>query len=91
MLFPYQRDFRLRFESEWVATSSDLVGGEWVQKGLAGVARLWRSALADVRNMRIASSNLGAPITYFFIINRLSLTPPRGRQGNTDRARFLQT
>ncbi len=29
LLFTYPRDFRLRFESEMVATFSDLVGGEW--------------------------------------------------------------
>jgi hypothetical protein len=54
LLFTYPRDFRLRFESELVATFSDLVGGEWEQKGLAGIARLWRSALADVRNANLA-------------------------------------
>jgi len=48
LLFTYPRDFRLRFGSEMVATFSDLVGGEWEHKGLAGVARVWRSALTEV-------------------------------------------
>jgi len=52
LLFTYPRDFRLRFESELVATFSDLVGDEWEQKGLAGIARLWRSALAGLSQLR---------------------------------------
>jgi hypothetical protein len=52
LLFTYPRDFRLRFGSEMVATFSDLVGGEWEHKGLAGVVRVWRSALAEVFLLR---------------------------------------
>jgi len=48
LLFTYPRDFRLRFESEMVTTFSDLICGEWEQNGLPGVARVWRSALAEV-------------------------------------------
>jgi hypothetical protein len=47
-LFTYPRDFRLRFESEMIAAFSDLICGEWEQNGLPGVARVWRSALAEV-------------------------------------------
>ena len=53
LLFTYPRDFRLRFESEMVATFSDLVGGEWEHKGLAGVARVWRSALREVFSVAV--------------------------------------
>jgi len=53
LLFTYPRDFRLRFESEMVATFSDLVGGEWEHTGLAGVARVWRSALAEVFSVAV--------------------------------------
>jgi hypothetical protein len=53
LLFTYPRDFRLRFESEMVATFSDLVGGEWEHRGLAGVARVWRSALAEVFSVAV--------------------------------------
>jgi hypothetical protein len=53
LLFTYPRDFRVRFESEMVATFSDLVGGEWELKGLAGVARVWRSALAEVFSIAV--------------------------------------
>lgn len=53
VLLTYPRDFRLRFESEMVATFSDLVGGEWEHKGLAGVARVWRSALAEVFSVAV--------------------------------------
>ena len=53
LLFTYPRDFRLRFGSEMVATFSDLVGGEWEHKGLAGVARVWRSALAEVFSVAV--------------------------------------
>ena len=53
LLFTYPRDFRLRFESEMVATLSDLVGGEWEHKGLAGVAREWRSAVSDVFSVAV--------------------------------------
>ena len=53
LLFTYPRDFRLRYESEMVATFSELVGGEWEHKGLAGVARVWRSALAEVFSVAV--------------------------------------
>jgi hypothetical protein len=53
LLFTYPRDFRLRFGSETVATFSDLVGGEWEHKGLAGVARVWGSALGEVFSVAV--------------------------------------
>lgn len=53
LLFTYPRDFRLRFGSEMVATFSDLVGGEWEHKGLAGVARVWGSALGEVFSVAV--------------------------------------
>jgi len=53
LLFAYPSDFRLRFGSEMVTTFSDLVGGEWEHKGLAGVARVWRSALAEVFSVAV--------------------------------------
>jgi hypothetical protein len=48
LLFTYPGDFRLRFGNEMVTTFSDLISGEWEQKGLPGVARVWRSALGEV-------------------------------------------
>jgi hypothetical protein len=53
LLFTYPRDFRLRFESEMVATFSDLVGAEREHKGLAGVAQVWRSTLAEVFSVAV--------------------------------------
>ena len=53
LLFTYPRDFRLRFGSEMVATFSDLVGGEWEHKGLAGVVRVWRSVLGEVFSVAV--------------------------------------
>jgi hypothetical protein len=53
LLFTYPRDFRLRFGSEMVATFSDLVDGEWEREGLAGVVRVWRSALAEVFSVAV--------------------------------------
>lgn len=48
LLFTYPLDFRLRFGSEMVTTFSDLINGEWEERGLPGVARVWRSAFAEV-------------------------------------------
>src|SRR5260370_23433095 len=48
LLFTYPREFRQRFKCEMVSTFSDLICGEWEQKGVLGVARVWRSALGEV-------------------------------------------
>ena len=48
LLFMYPREFRQRFECEMVSTFSDLISYEWEQKGVLGVARVWRSALEEV-------------------------------------------
>ena len=53
LLFTYPRDFRLRFESEMIAAFSDLICGEWEQKGVLGVARVWRSALGEVFSVAV--------------------------------------
>jgi hypothetical protein len=53
LLFAYPSDFRLRFESEMVATFSDLICGEWEQNGLSGVARVWRSELTEVFSVAV--------------------------------------
>ena len=53
LLFTYPRDFRLRFGNEMAAAFSDLVDGEWEHKGLAGVVRVWRSALAEVFSVAV--------------------------------------
>jgi hypothetical protein len=53
LLFTYPADFRLRFESEMVATFSDLIGGEWELNGLPGVVRVWRFALAEVFSVAV--------------------------------------
>ena len=53
LLFTYPGDFRLRFGSEMVTTFSDLIRDEWEHKGLAGVARVWRSALAEVFSVAV--------------------------------------
>ena len=48
LLLAYPADFRLRFGTEMVTTFSDLICDEWEHNGLLGVARVWRSALAEV-------------------------------------------
>jgi hypothetical protein len=48
LLFTYPREFRQRFKCEMVSTFSDLISGEWEQKGVLGIARVWRSALGEV-------------------------------------------
>jgi len=48
LLFTYPRGFRQRFQCEMVSTFSELISGEWEQKGVLGVARVWRSALGEV-------------------------------------------
>jgi hypothetical protein len=48
LLFTYPGDFRVRFGSEMMTTFSDLISGEWEQRGLPGVARVWRSAFEEV-------------------------------------------
>ena len=48
LLFAYPSDFRLRFGSEMVTTFSELIRDEWELNGVAGVARVWRSALGEV-------------------------------------------
>jgi len=48
LLFTYPSDFRLRFENEMVTTFSDLISGEWEHNGLAGISRVWRSAVGEV-------------------------------------------
>jgi hypothetical protein len=53
VLLAYPSDFRLRFGSEMVTTFSDLICGEWEQNGLPGVARVWRSALAEVFSVAV--------------------------------------
>lgn len=53
LLFAYPRQFRVRFKSEMVSTFSDLIRGEWEQKGVAGVARVWRSALGEVFSVAV--------------------------------------
>src|SRR5260370_31331892 len=45
LLFTYPREFRQRFKCEMVSTFSDLICGEWEQKSVLGVARVWRGAL----------------------------------------------
>src|SRR5260370_10668919 len=47
LLFTYPREFRQRFKCEMVSTFSDLICGEWEQKGVLGVARVWRCALGE--------------------------------------------
>jgi len=53
LLFAYPSDFRLRFGNEMVTTFSDLLHGEWQNNGLPGVARVWRSALAEVLSVAV--------------------------------------
>ena len=53
LLFTYPSDFRLRFESEMVTTFSDLICGEWKHNGLAGVARVWWSAVGEVFSVAV--------------------------------------
>jgi hypothetical protein len=48
LLFTYPREVRQRFKCEMVSTFSDLISGEWDQKGVLGIARVWRSALEEV-------------------------------------------
>ncbi len=53
LLFTYPREFRQRFKCEMVSTFSDLICGEWEQKGVLGVARVWRSALGEVFSVAV--------------------------------------
>lgn len=53
LLFTYPRKFRQRFKCEMVNTFSDLICGEWEQKGVLGVARVWRSALGEVFSVAV--------------------------------------
>ena len=53
LLFTYPREFRQRFKCEMVSTFSDLICGEWKQKGVLGVARVWRSALGEVFSVAV--------------------------------------
>jgi hypothetical protein len=53
LLLAYPRQFRVRFKSEMVSTFSDLIRGEWEQKGVPGVARVWRSALGEVFSVAV--------------------------------------
>jgi hypothetical protein len=56
LLFTYPREFRQRFKCEMVSTFSDLICGEWEQKSVLGVARVWRSALGGSVFCRCATS-----------------------------------
>src|SRR5258708_18274800 len=47
LLFTYPREFRERFKCEMVSTFSDLICGEWEQKSVLGVARVWRFPLGE--------------------------------------------
>ena len=71
MLFAYPSDFRLRFESEMVITFSDLLCGEWEQNGLPGVARVWRTALAEVFSVAVPLQ-LQSPIVVATSLSLLS-------------------
>ena len=53
LLLAYPADFRLRFGTEMVTTFSDLLCDEWEHNGLPGVARVWRSALGEVRSAAV--------------------------------------
>src|SRR5260370_9238168 len=53
LLFTYPREFRQRFKCEMVSTFSDLICGEWEQKSVLGVARVWRSALGGVFSVAV--------------------------------------
>jgi len=53
LLFTYPREFRQRFKCEMVSTFSDLICGEWEQKSVLGVARVWRSALGEVLSVAV--------------------------------------
>ena len=53
LLFTYPREFRQRFKCEMVSTFSDLICGEWEQKSVLGVARVWRSALKEVFSVAV--------------------------------------
>jgi hypothetical protein len=53
VLLTYPRNFRLRFQSEMINTFSDQLCGEWEHKGLPGIVRVWRSALAEVFSVAV--------------------------------------
>ena len=53
LLFTYPREFRQRFKCEMVSTFSDLICGEWEQKSVLGVARVWWSALGEVFSVAV--------------------------------------
>src|ERR1700730_18455879 len=70
-LFTYLRKFRQRFKCEMVSTFSDLICGEWEQKGVLGVARVWRSALGEVFSVAVPL-HLQSPIVVTTSLGLLS-------------------
>ena len=71
LLFVYPRQFRVRFKSEMVSTFSDLICAEWEQKGVLGVARVWRSALGEVFSVAVPLQ-LQSPIVITISVALLS-------------------
>ena len=71
LLFVYPRQFRVRFKSEMVSTFSDLICREWEQKGVPGVARVWRSALGEVFSVAVPL-HLKSPIVITISLALLS-------------------
>jgi hypothetical protein len=71
LLLTYPSDFRLRFESEMVTTFSDLICSEWEDNGLPGVARVWRSAVAEVFSVAVPLQ-LRSPIVIAASLSLLS-------------------
>ena len=71
LLFAYPRQFRVRFKSEMVSTFSALISGKWEQKGLVGVARVWRGVLGELFSVAVPL-NLQSPIVITISLASLS-------------------
>jgi hypothetical protein len=53
LLLAYPHDFRQRFGAEMVMTFSDQVREEWQRHRVAGVVRVWRSALWELVSLAV--------------------------------------
>jgi hypothetical protein len=53
LLFAYPGDVRRRFGSEMITTFSEQMRGEWEQKGVPGIVRVWRFALGEVFSVAV--------------------------------------
>jgi|SRR6185312_9770022 len=53
LLLAYPHDFRQRFGAEMAMTFSEQVQDEWRRNSLAGIVRVWRSALWELISLAV--------------------------------------